>query len=547
MPDATKPQQLPLEKFFVSYNKADKSWAEWISWQLEEGGYTAFLQAWDIKPGTNFVFAMQQATAEADRTVAVLSPDYIAAQFTQPEWTAAFVQDPTGVKGLLVPVRVREVDLRGMWTSIVYIDLVGLSKEQAKQALLNSISRKRGKPDLEPTFPVSEQIELGDVKNNHQAPEPKTDINFSEEPRFPVTSTIEDPFTEWTVIDILKRTDDTLAFLFRKEGTREVKLDESEQPFQPQLIANLVNNIRPTSQTNHAWVAARQLLIPQAITEQLADINRLYFIVDKASAQYPWELIVNASNSHSFVPLAIKATMLRAISAKECRVRGTGKSTSNTLHALVIGDPNLQGAFPQLPAAYHEALTVATIMEQKNFKVTSLINIESSEIIVSLFSNLYKIMHFSGSGVYDEKKPEKCGLQIGANIFLTVQEFTQMAYLPELLFINFGYAMMDNKDFGSANYGKLAANLGTSLIELGVKAVVISGYAIEDQSGIAFSEALYESMLSKQSFAEAVQSARHAAWKTNPEGSTWGAFQCYGAPDFNLFDIEDQHKEKQIE
>jgi hypothetical protein len=29
--------------FFISYNKADRRWAEWIAWQLEETGYTTSL------------------------------------------------------------------------------------------------------------------------------------------------------------------------------------------------------------------------------------------------------------------------------------------------------------------------------------------------------------------------------------------------------------------------------------------------------------------------------------------------------------------------
>src|ERR1700736_3533038 len=97
-----------MKDFFISYNKAERAWAEWIAWQLEQVGYTTILQAWDFKPGGNFALEMQKATGEAKRTIAVLSPDYLKAQFTQPEWTAAFVQDPTGEKGLLVPVRVRE-------------------------------------------------------------------------------------------------------------------------------------------------------------------------------------------------------------------------------------------------------------------------------------------------------------------------------------------------------------------------------------------------------------------------------------------------------
>jgi tetratricopeptide (TPR) repeat protein len=142
-----------VKDFFISYNKADRSWAEWIAWQLEEAGYTVVVQAWDFRPGANFVLEMQRATTEAARTIAVLSPDYLAAGFTQPEWAAAFAQDPTGEKGTLLPVRVRECDPAGLLPQIVYVDLVGQEETAAKDALLAGVRRGRAKPTTPPGFP----------------------------------------------------------------------------------------------------------------------------------------------------------------------------------------------------------------------------------------------------------------------------------------------------------------------------------------------------------------------------------------------------------
>jgi hypothetical protein len=41
--------------FFVSYTSADRAWAEWIAWQLDAEGYTVVVQAWDFRPGRDFV------------------------------------------------------------------------------------------------------------------------------------------------------------------------------------------------------------------------------------------------------------------------------------------------------------------------------------------------------------------------------------------------------------------------------------------------------------------------------------------------------------
>jgi tetratricopeptide (TPR) repeat protein len=142
-----------MKHFFISYNSADRNWAEWIAWQLEEAGYTTVLQAWDFRPGSNFVLAMQQAAEEAEHTIAVLSPDYLRARFTQPEWAAAFRRDPTGEKGILLPVRVRKCDLEGLLPQIVYIDLVGLEETTAHDTLLAGVRRERAKPTAPPGFP----------------------------------------------------------------------------------------------------------------------------------------------------------------------------------------------------------------------------------------------------------------------------------------------------------------------------------------------------------------------------------------------------------
>ncbi len=147
--------QQPKKDFFISRNGADAAWAEWIAWHLEKEGYTTILQDWDFQPGSNFVLDMQRAASEAVRTIAVLSPDYLAAKFTQPEWAAAFAQDPTGEKGLLIPVRVEKCDAKGLLPQIVYIELVGLDEAAARERLLQGAKGGRAKPKKSPVFPVA--------------------------------------------------------------------------------------------------------------------------------------------------------------------------------------------------------------------------------------------------------------------------------------------------------------------------------------------------------------------------------------------------------
>jgi tetratricopeptide (TPR) repeat protein len=142
--------------FFISYNKADHQWAKWIAWQLELAGYSVIVQAWDFLAGSNFVLEMHKAAIEAERTIAVLSPNYLNALYTQPEWAAALVQDPTGAERKLLPVRVQACNPQGILAAISYIDLVGLENEQDTQdKLLSAIRRQRAKPKTAPPFPLT--------------------------------------------------------------------------------------------------------------------------------------------------------------------------------------------------------------------------------------------------------------------------------------------------------------------------------------------------------------------------------------------------------
>ena len=155
-----------MTDFFISYTQADRDWAVWIAWVLEEKGYTTIIQDWDFRPGGNFVLDMQKAAAGAERTVAILSPDYLRSRFTAPEWAAAFAKDPTGEKGILLPVRVREVELAGLLPQVVYIDLVGLDEGTSRVRLLAGIKRERAKPSRPPAFPGSSPPFPGSPEGN---------------------------------------------------------------------------------------------------------------------------------------------------------------------------------------------------------------------------------------------------------------------------------------------------------------------------------------------------------------------------------------------
>jgi tetratricopeptide (TPR) repeat protein len=142
----------PGQDFFISYTAVNRAWAEWIAVQLEAAGYTTILQAWDFRPGDDFVHKIQQATSTAARTIAVLSPAYFASQFGEAEWRVAFTKDPTGEQRLLIPVRVQPCEPPGLLSGRVYIDLVDAPEPTARQRLLTGVDQSGARPATAP-FP----------------------------------------------------------------------------------------------------------------------------------------------------------------------------------------------------------------------------------------------------------------------------------------------------------------------------------------------------------------------------------------------------------
>ena len=113
------------------------------------------IQAWDFRPGHNFVLRMQHATSVAKSTIIVLSPAFLEAVFTQPEWATAFTADPTGTGRQLIPIRVEPCKPDGMLRPLIYVDLVGITDEhEAVVRILDGVRVCRGKPTIHPPFPA---------------------------------------------------------------------------------------------------------------------------------------------------------------------------------------------------------------------------------------------------------------------------------------------------------------------------------------------------------------------------------------------------------
>ncbi len=159
------------QDFFISYNNADRIWAEWIAWQLKEEGYATILPNFGLRSGYNFALEIDKIRKEARQIIVVLSPDYIRSLYAQLEWAFVLKQDTIGKHGLVLLVHVRECSqiLKEVLGPIDYIDLVGQSKSIARATLLEKVDREHGKKrasDTSLSYPQTDETLRATLKKS---------------------------------------------------------------------------------------------------------------------------------------------------------------------------------------------------------------------------------------------------------------------------------------------------------------------------------------------------------------------------------------------
>lgn len=285
-----------------------------------------------------------------------------------------------------------------------------------------------------------------------------------------------------------------------------------------------------------------ELLIPYGFKEDLKRQNNITWIVDKRTANFPWEMLQEDING---MPLCVNSGMVRQLATADFRKNVTNV---NEKKALVVGDPELKGFMSQLKGAEKEAVLVAELLKNQGFETQSLIKSSAPDIILKLFTENYKVIHLAGHGVFSSDPAKGSGMVIGNGNFLTTSDIAQMSKVPEFVFVNCCYlGQMDSQaEEENQNRNKLAANIGTQLIEIGVKAVIVAGWAIDDTAAVDFCERFYSCLLKGEPFGESVKSARKDIYRDHKgRTNTWGAYQCYGDPFYKLDGISSSSKSGQ--
>ncbi|WP_300449726.1 CHAT domain-containing protein [Accumulibacter sp.] len=300
-----------------------------------------------------------------------------------------------------------------------------------------------------------------------------------------------------------------------------------------------------------------QSMIPHDFKDALRQLESIVLMVDDYTANLPWELMLadQPGQSGNGLPLAVRTPVVRQLAAAQFR-RQVRQGFER--QALVVGNPSVEGfakAFPDprhpdageppdLAGAESEANEVATILQSLGYQVVQAIgrDCRAADVLTRLYQRAYRLLHVSAHGVFDQPHVaggRRSGVVLSDGLLLTAAEIRAMETVPELVFLSCCHlGKVDADRAGSAVASRtvedgnlLAASVARELIAIGVRCVVVAGWAIDDQGAMIFGQTFYRSLLlERRTFGTAVFAARRAVWEARPEDITWGAFQAYGDP-----------------
>jgi hypothetical protein len=240
-------------------------------------------------------------------------------------------------------------------------------------------------------------------------------------------------------------------------------------------------------------------------------------------------------------PIATRAALVRQLASSAFRTQPVPTSQRR---AFVLGNPSTSDAsrhpgtapYADLPAAESEARAVTDSLARQGFEVERALGQDHSAaaVVTRLYRHPYRIVHMAGHGIRDMSTGHpRWGVVLSDGLLIGAAEVAAMEVVPDLVFVNCCH--LGHIDAPATALNALASGIARQLIEIGVRCVVVAGWAVEDEPASLFAQTFYDELLSgSRSFGEAVLQARTATWAASPAGLTWGAYQAWGDPAWRL-------------
>jgi hypothetical protein len=362
--------------------------------------------------------------------------------------------------------------------------------------------------------------------------------------------------------------------------TRRARSEVQSRKTQGRLLRRLVaDSVEGDGRYGDIGRTLFQLLVPLEMESFLNSSTETQIEVDEGAAAIPWELLDTPRERElpgtaRRPPWGIRSKLLRKLRSVDFRLQVS--DADRDAGVLVIGEPACPANYLRLPGARREARGVLARLQGSGLlgPVRELIagddetrlGPSAAAVINTLLERDWRIVHIAGHGeppLYEDALPgwspakgdglrrpgeaaprlvDPRGVVLSDGIFLGPREIESMRVVPELVFVNCCFSgarrssdVMSSRPANLADTGSrpgFAAGVAQELIRIGVRCVVATGWAVDDAAAEAFASGFYGALLRGSRFIDAVDEARRAAYAMG--GNTWGAYQCYGDPDWTL-------------
>lgn len=295
-----------------------------------------------------------------------------------------------------------------------------------------------------------------------------------------------------------------------------------------------------------------QLLVPLDFKGAARKAGNLILVVDESTANLPWEMLEADGK-----PLVLCTRVVRQFMTPRFRQQVV---RTDSLSACVIANPSTDGFHAQfggpgwkpavgpdgsfardsladLPGAAGEGDAVSRILTDAGYSVTiAPPDSAASDVFARLFARPYRILMVSAHGIFARQAADgsyRSGVVLSDGLLLSATEIGLMENVPDLVFLSCCHLGKIGAAGSSSN--RLAYSLARELIDMGVRCVVAAGWEVDDAAARTFTETFFDQMTNQAAcFGAAISIARQSTFDAHPACNTWGAYQAYGDPSFQL-------------
>jgi CHAT domain-containing protein len=281
--------------------------------------------------------------------------------------------------------------------------------------------------------------------------------------------------------------------------------------------------------------ALARALLPATVREGLETMRTrpLVIVHDREASRVPWE-VLRIGTTHP----ALGGGLSRRYASDTLSVARwrDDRDASDPLRVLLIVDPtrDLPGA-----AVEGEALQQSLGRRSVSLDVLAGRDATRARILAALGSGAFDVLHFAGHAFFDAREPGRGGLLCDGKEVLRGADLASIGNLPALVFCNACEAARVRRP---ASRGASPARLfGMRRTMTGIAEAFLAGgvanflgthWPVGDDAALAFSQSLYESLLTGDRLGDAVLTARRRL--ESIDTVDWADYVHYGSPEFRL-------------